>query len=127
MTRKTPENLELRYQRARELAQKGRDRALFFMIMGGSGIAGTMATAAYVGANYRVINTFEEIQRGQVDPATQAALTASIGPGLFLAFTILSILAYGYTAVKVARYDWETNKLLKEMENRSKRPPTLGS
>ena len=128
MARGTPESIESRYQRVRRLTDYHDGRRLLFMVTTGIGIVGTFLSAAYVSEKYYPItNTLEEIQQGQIDSYTQTALWASLGVLGFELFSVLSVLAVGYHTYRCFRYERETNRLLKEMERQSKRPPTLGS
>lgn len=128
MSTGTPEILESRYQRAQSLARQSWDRARLYMAFAGAGVVGIIVTAAYVSEKYYPLNnTLEEIQRGQISPATETALWASMGVVTFEVFSVASVLAAGYNAIRHVKYNRESNKLLKEMERQSKRPPTLGS
>lgn len=128
MSKNTPENFESRYQRAQTLAQQSRNRITLYMGLTIVGIAAFVADIAYLDEKYYPLNnTIEEIQRGQINPATEAALQASMSAVVLLAFCAATILAAGYNVYRNRKYSQEENRLLKEMENQSRRPPTLGT
>ncbi len=128
MSKSTPENIESRFQRAQTLAQQSRNRVTLYMGLTIVGMTAFVADIAYLDQKYfPLTNTMEEIQRGQINPDTAAALYASTSAVVLLTFCAATILAAGYNVYRHRRYSREEDRLLKEMVNRSKRPPTLGS
>lgn len=126
MSKGSPENLEARYHRIQKLARGSHDMYLFFLGMTAVGTVGFAINSAYVVEKYFPLISIEEVQQGIVNPATEAAAMASIGPVAFLTFTVAALIANGYYSFRTARYEREERRLLKEIEKQSKRPPTLG-
>lgn len=135
---KTPENeiqsfpRELRYQQVQKFAQQSMERAFFNMGMTGVGIAGFFTDMAYVGQKYYPLPlSLQELQQmdpNTLNPQVQEALVASMGMAGFLLFWVVGVAAVGYRVYEYIKFSREADLLSHpDIENKSKRPPTLGS
>lgn len=125
------QHLEARYQSLIGLAEQSYNRTWLWMKMSVALGVSSIGLGYYVNEKfYPLVNTLEEITRGpweNLDPITQAGLTASLGVIGLGVVTTACIAAAGINAYRHVRANREADRLRISMMNKSKRPPTLGS